>query len=203
MYAVPGLSFVENAIDYYQQYFGCKIYQFPNPSVFDMMRDNVFATPDQADVYDALDYPPDIQGTTDLENSIREWCTGLDNPIPEHAGYGMAMTATGVRSADSINRMSTIRKYGSVNYVTGQFYPIYDFKKERMVKELREANIALPVDYTIFGRTFDGLDARFIEPLKEYNTDDYEKIKAYFGLVDVDIRRLQHRREYWANRNVY
>ena len=37
----------------------------------------------------------------------------------------------------------------------------------------------------------DGLDYRFIKPLKEKMPDEYERIKKYFPLIDLEILRYE------------
>lgn len=39
----------------------------------------------------------------------------------------------------------------------------------------------------MFGRSFDGLDKRFMEPLKENRPQDFEIIKKWFPFVEADI----------------
>ena len=101
------------------------------------------------------------------------------------------MTAIGVRSADSLNRWRTINKYGAVNEKRKTFYPVYDWNMERLVNEIKDSGIKLPVDYKIWGKSFDGLDYRFIRPLKDHFPDDYEKLKELFPLIDTEIKRYE------------
>lgn len=47
----------------------------------------------------------------------------------------------------------------------------------------------LPVDYKLFGRTFDGIDYRFLKPIKENFPRDYEKIITWFPLAELELFR--------------
>jgi hypothetical protein len=47
--------------------------------------------------------------------------------------------------------------------------------------------VKLPIDYELFGRSFDGIDYRFAKPLRERLPEDYERIKFWFPLIDVEI----------------
>ena len=50
----------------------------------------------------------------------------------------------------------------------------------------------LPIDYDLFGRTFDGLDYRFIKPISENLPDDFELIRRWFPGVDLEMMRYEH-----------
>ena len=45
MYRVPDLSFEEDSLRYYEDYFGVKIMRLPHPSLWRMLRNNVFQSP--------------------------------------------------------------------------------------------------------------------------------------------------------------
>ncbi len=47
--------------------------------------------------------------------------------------------------------------------------------------------IKLPVDYEMFGRSFDGIDWRFVEPLRKHLPEDYERLRFWFPLVEMDF----------------
>ena len=55
----------------------------------------------------------------------------------------------------------------------------------------------MPIDYEWFGRTYDGIDYRFTSVLKEKSPADYERVKAAYPLVEVDIMRMKYREEYY------
>ena len=46
----------------------------------------------------------------------------------------------------------------------------------------------LPVDYEMFGRSFDGIDYRFISPIKERFPDDYARILEWFPMAGWVMR---------------
>ena len=50
-------------------------------------------------------------------------------------------------------------------------------------------DVKLPIDYEMFGKSFDGLDYRFLKPIKERFPEDYAKIKEFFPLIDLEILR--------------
>ena len=80
---------------------------------------------------------------------------------------------------------------GSVNFKKRHFYPIFDWNIEDLKNCLRDNNVKLPVDYEMWGKSFDGIDYRFIKPLKERFPADYDKLKELFPLLDLEIMRYE------------
>ena len=52
-------------------------------------------------------------------------------------------------------------------------------------------NDLLPVDYHMFGRTFDGIDYRFLAPLKKNRPADYQKVLDWFPLAEMEVWRYE------------
>ena len=69
--------------------------------------------------------------------------------------------------------------------------PVYDWRKARLVDELTSAGVTLPDDYLLFGRTFDGIDYRFLEPMKRFAPDDYQRVLDWFPLADLGLLRAR------------
>jgi len=84
-----------------------------------------------------------------------------------------------------------LKERGAVNVTKREFYPIWDLTKRRQMIELKRAGVQLPVDYRLFGRSFDGIYQRFCAPIKRYFPRDYERIKLFFPLVEADVKRWE------------
>lgn len=95
----------------------------------------------------------------------------------------------GVRAADSPIRRMSIKKTGPVNVRRAQAFPVYDWRAEHLRQAIVEAKCRLPVDYQLFGRSFDGIDARFLLPVREHYPDDYAVICDWFPLAPAIVRR--------------
>lgn len=50
----------------------------------------------------------------------------------------------------------------------------------------------LPPDYELFGRSFDGLDMRFMKPLREKRPKDFEVVKQWCPFIEADEKRWSH-----------
>ena len=176
-YLHPDLNFINKSLAYYEDVFETKIIRVPNQMLYKHLNSGLFQT--QKTWKHILKMGIPNFDNDDVKGYVKD-DLGLDAGV---------LTGIGVRSADSLNRWRTINKYGAVNENRQTFYPVYDWDIEKLVSEIKQANIKLPIDYKIWGKSFDGLDYRFIKPLKDHFPDDYEKLKEYFPLIDVEILR--------------
>lgn len=180
MYLVPDLEFVERSIRYYEDWFGCHIVRVPHPSLYRMLNALVFQPPERAAIIDSLAL--ENFEYLDMQDAIRSHLSLPDT----------CYTASGVRSADSPQRMLSLRRYGAINHAKRQFFPIWDWRKARLLEEIRGAGVRLPVDYQMFGRSFDGIDYRFLAPIRERFPRDYARILEWFPLADLEIKRREY-----------
>lgn len=178
-YMVPGLSFVEKTLTYYEDFFQTKIIRLPNPNLYRMLNYGTYQTRSTWNTIKSFAFP--LVKREELCEYIKE-DLGIDKG---------AYVAIGNRAADSLMRQRAIRIHGAVNHKIKTFFPVYDFKIADVISSIKGAGVQLPVDYHIWGKTFDGLDYRFIKPVKERWPDDYEKIKDFFPLIDLEIMRYE------------
>lgn len=180
LYLVPGLEFVEESLQYYESFYGTRIHRLPHPSLARMLRNLVYCPPHRVELLDSIGYP---EFTYD---DAETWlCQDLG--FPEKL-----WSARGVRAADSPMRRTTIVRWGAISEKRRSFFPIWDWKKADLLESLRGSGVRLPVDNRIFGRSFDGLDRRFLEPIREHFPRDYERILEWFPLADLDLLRYNH-----------
>jgi 3'-phosphoadenosine 5'-phosphosulfate sulfotransferase (PAPS reductase)/FAD synthetase len=176
MYLVPGLEFIEESLSYYERVLGTRIIRVPHPSLFRCLNNLVFQPPERRALIararlDNLDYK-------DIQDLLR-----ADHGIPR------AYVATGVRAADSPLRRLAVMRHGVINDKKKQFWPVHDWRIADVWREIGAAGIKLPVDYEMFGRSFDGLDYRFLKPIKDRFPRDYARILEWFPLADLEIFR--------------
>jgi len=180
MYLVPDLEFVERSIRYYEGWFGSRIIRVPHPSLHRMLNNLVFQPPERCAIIEAAGL--DNFDYTDMADVIRL-----------HAGLGdECLTASGVRAVDSPYRMISLRKNGAISEKNLQFFPIWDWRKDRLLATIQASGIALPADYRLFGRSFDGIDYRFLAPIKQHFPRDYARILEWFPLADLEIKRREY-----------
>lgn len=178
-YCVPGLDFVEDSLRYYEDFFQTRIYRLPHRSFWAWMAEGLFQPPERITTIEDFDMPA-------FDDAILGEVIRQAGSLPEGAYTGI-----GVRAADSPMRRVAIKRWGAVNHNSKQFYPVYDWKKADMLRELKASGVKLPVDYKLFGRTFDGLDYRFLAPIKEHFPEDYQRILEWFPLADLEFYRRE------------
>jgi hypothetical protein len=179
LYLVPGLEFVAESLAYYERVFGVKIWNLPHPSLYRWLNCYVFQTPAHAAVIAAAQLPSfDYE---DIRRLVREGA-GLPEGV---------YTASGVRAVDSPMRMASMKRHGPINRRAHTYMPVHDWKKARLREELVKSGIKLPVDYLMFGRSFDGLDLRFLVPLKRERPRDYKILLEWFPLAEMEVWRFE------------
>ncbi len=176
MYIVPNLDFVNNSINYFEHFFNKKIIQVPHPKTATILKSGF------------------LQISRNIETDFLDGydMDALAVYVADCIGYPPnTMMGIGNRKADNPIRHMSMTKYGVVNYERSTFYPIFDFTQGDVNNIIKENNCKIPIDYEIFGRSFDGLVYRFSTRIKERFPEDYEKIKVYFPLIDIEVKRAE------------
>ena len=179
LWLVPGLEFVEESLRYYEEYFQTHIIRLPHPSFWRQMNNFVWQSPERCQVIEAANMPP-----FDYDDLNRIMIEVYDLPAE-------TFCVSGVRAVDSPVRWSSMKKHGSINWNRRYCYPIWDMRKEELIATLTRHGVKLPVDYAMFGRSFDGVDYRFLKPLKEHYPADYERILEWFPMARFEMMRYE------------
>jgi hypothetical protein len=176
---VPGLEFIEDGLTYYEQFFGTKVIRVPNPAVMRMLRECVFQPPERVPVIDQLDIRP---GSYEAINEAVKKSVGWK---PD------TLCATGLRIQDNLLRRTAIKRHGPVTLGVRKFYPVWDWPISHMVEQFKRANLQLPVDYRMFGRSFDGLSAYYLLPIRKHFPRDFRRILDLYPIAEVIVRRAE------------
>jgi len=180
MYLVPDLEFVEDSLAYYEKVMRCRIIRLPHPSLYRWLNNYLFQPPGRHKVIEAAQLP-----NFDYAYHHERVCE-IAKVDPKRI-----LSATGVRAADSPHRRMALEKYGAINRKGKVWYPVWDWNKERLLAAIEKSGIKLPVDYHYFGRTFDGLDLRFLYPMKLNLPRDYQRVLEWFPLAEMEIYRFE------------
>lgn len=182
LYPVPGLEFVEDSLLYYEQFFGTRILRLPHPSLYRWLNNFVFQPPDRWRIIQELALPEfDYDGI----NTVLKEDYNLPNPTYQ---------ASGVRMNDSLQRRTAMLTHGPLSEKRQTFCPVFDWTADDLYNAISKAGVKLPIDYKWFGRTFDGLDYRFLKPIKDNAPRDYQRILEWFPLADLEIFRREQRK---------
>lgn len=179
-WTIPRLPMVEETIDKMERLFGSKIHQYPHPRWFKTLGTALFQTPERCSVLEAV-------GSYDVSYE-QLWVE-----IKQDLGLAEdTWIADGVRAADSIQRRASLTKHGVMRESTHKVSPIADWLKAEVMQALEDRGVGLPPDYVMFGRSFDGLDKRFMEPLREQRPEDFEIVRRWYPLIQADEMRWEH-----------
>lgn len=183
LYLIPGrvpgetLSFVEDGLKRLEDLWQKKIHRYPHPSFYRLLNNFVLQAPENCSVIEAAELPtPDYLLMWQL---IRH-----DLGLPEDT-----WSADGVRASDSLVRRGSIKKHGAMKTKGHKVSPIYDWLQGDVYNYIQAHNVPLPVDYEMFGRSFDGIDYRFLWPIKERFPDDYARILEWFPMAELEVMR--------------
>lgn len=181
-YPVPDLEFIEDALRYYEDAFGTEIVRVPHDGLLRQMEYGVWQTPGSMKAIRAL-------GITEVKSDELVALAAEDNDFDSDTFY----TAVGVRASDSVQRLTSVMRFGPLNRKRRSWWPIFDWTTARTLESIRAAKLRLPVDYHLFGRSFDGINEEYLRPLKERYPRDYERVRDYFPLVEADLVRHKFR----------
>jgi hypothetical protein len=189
MYGIPDLEFVEESLRYYErEMFDEPIIRMPHPSFYMQLHHCIFQPPDRVPLLHAAklgQYDHDYMRSLVIEEA----------KLPLNT-----MIATGLRAYDNTMRRMALVTYGPINRKSATFWPVWDMRKQDVIDTIKAAKLHLPVDYDLFGRTFDGICAEDLIPIKKHFPRDYQRILEWFPLADIELFRLERygTREIWS-----
>lgn len=181
MYSVPGLAFVDDSVAMFEDYFGCRIIQIPHPRVYRWLSNFVFQVPERIATIRAAELPEPSYAV-------------LEQLVLEQVGLPAdTWVADGTRAADSPNRRIGFTRFGPWrdHGDRHKVFPVWDWRSWHVKAALHRHKAPLPVDYEWFGRSFDGIDFRYLEPLSRHAPDDYARILAWFPLAELELFRAR------------
>lgn len=179
----PGLEFIEESQAYAEKKMGKRIINLPAPMLYNMLsaKSCDAQTPARVLPLQELDRQPfTFEQLQDFAINV----AGLDPGT---------YTALGVRAKDSARRALFFKTHGPLIHSKRKFYPVWDWDKDKLIEELKRHDVKLPVDYELWGRTFDGLYYNFLVKIRERFPRDYQKILDWFLLIDMEIYRYEKR----------
>lgn len=177
LYSVPGLQFVADSLKMYEDFFGQKIYDLPHPSLYRWLVNYTFCPPERWRIVDAA-------GLTEFTYEDVAATLRLDVGLPDDV-----WNADGVRATDSPMRRMAMSTHGPIRQDSRKVSVIWDWQIADVRAAIKRHACPLPPDYAWFGRSFDGLDYRFIEPLSRHAPEDYARVLDWFPLAELELFR--------------
>lgn len=182
---IPHMSFIDEYLEYAEKKIGKHIINLPSKMTYNLLSAEGCAAQPPHRVLPLFMCNLQPFDYEDIQNAaIRQ------AKLPEGT-----FTALGVRAADSARRALFFKTHGPITESKKKFYPIWDWNKDKLMSELKRNDVKLPIDYKLFGRSFDGLYYMYLKPIKDNYPEDYKRILEYYPLVDMEIYRYEKRKE--------
>ena len=169
MYYIPGLSFQEKQIRWYENRYGIEIVRLPHFELSNLLRYGTLRSPD----YDV----PIIS-----INDIYEWMRDKT---------GIRWIAAGERSGDSVIRGAMIKHSGSIDDKRWRFYPVAWWNQQEILDYIKVKKLYRGIDSRTLGTSFEGVNTRSFVFLKEHFPSDYERALKLFPLAEGAVVRYQ------------
>lgn len=196
-YLVPGLSFVEQSLRYYEDVFETPIVRLPHPNRYFWLSNFAYQSPDRIA---ALDYI--IGGILESDEALNGDHLYTMDMLWDHVrkqlgldklggGPVGAMHATGIRAADSPIRLAHYRKHGGFAPNGLLCYPVITWRLDDIEAMLESTGLMLPPEYAWIGRSFDGIMRRYTHPIAQHCPQDMARILEDFPLADLDFFRAE------------
>lgn len=187
LFYIPGrtpgrtLDFVEQGLTDLEDKLGKPIHRYPHPSFYRWLNNFVFQPPERCEVIEAANLPT-------VDYAVMWELIRKDLGLPADT-----YVADGVRAADSIVRRASFVRHGVMKANSRKVSPIADWLVGEVRARIAAAGIDLPVDYAphMFGRSFDGIDLRFLKPIHDHYPDDFQRILEWFPLADLALFRAE------------
>lgn len=180
LYWIPGLSFVEESLAYYEDYFEQRITRLPHPLFYDMLTTFAYQPPQRVHTIAGLELP-------------RFDFADIDTILAEENGLGNDWyCAIGFRSKDGLDRRNMIQQMGVAGVKKRHFYyPVWDWDVNQVAEIINRHGVKLPDDYRYWGRTLAAYDYQYISLMRKHFPDDYIRILDWFPLIEAEFFRYE------------
>jgi 3'-phosphoadenosine 5'-phosphosulfate sulfotransferase (PAPS reductase)/FAD synthetase len=195
MYHVPGITWVDEYINWFENKFNVKIYQVPGPILLADLTNGLYQTPSRKSAFAEL--MKTGKSFVPMKRDDIEWS------IRQYFGYENAYCAVGVKSGDSAMRRLAMRKTQGCNDNQKKWYPIWDFENRDVIDIIKKHGCKVPYDYSLFGITYENIDYRFSKVIKEKCPNNWATILELFPMAESIISRVEYYHpEYDAKKGV-
>lgn len=190
---VPGLSYVDKSLSFYEDLFETKILRFMDGEVIENVQGKSFQLFDNYPLIDSFNLPKGYYHYSEIADVVRK---KFNCPQAWHA---MA-----VLGCDNIfRRMNLLKKdangnltyTGAIKEAQQTFYPTFDWRLEQNFEVLEKNKLPLPADYTIAERTLTSLPCPLnVHGLYTKFPEDFAKLESLFPLIKSMWARCEFRK---------
>jgi hypothetical protein len=184
-YLIPNLPMAEESLDYFERkLFHRRILRYPDQRLYELLYQGAFLPMRNLAILEATPLRNPMHETGGLlawRNRVRNWI------IDQEGMDRRALIGVGVTARDSPVRWMSFQKHGAIRPGSGAFYPIWEYTRDMLLDAIRRSGLKLPIDYRLFGKSFDGLSAEYLVPIKRDRPQDWKVILEWFPLADQVI----------------
>ena len=181
--SLPGLSFVNQSLEYYERFFGTPIERIQSSQVLQAVRAGVFQSLEDEDYNDQIDFEPFD------DHAIADY-------VRAKHGVPRAWCAFGIAANDNINRRAWMKNVKGRNEKYRSFYPCWNWKLADILDAITEAGLKLPRDYLISNRSLSQMiGVKFLERMP---AADMAIIEEWFPLIRAGFARNEFRKKHLA-----
>jgi 3'-phosphoadenosine 5'-phosphosulfate sulfotransferase (PAPS reductase)/FAD synthetase len=195
MYFIPGLPFVDDYIDYFENHEKVKIIQVPHNVFLQALANWHWQPPIKSYAVELLQRSQNryVQmKKEDIENYIK-----IKTGIPAEA-----YTCVGVKAGDSAMRRMAMRKTQGINESKLKFYPIADYENSDVYSIIKKHGVKVPIDYRLFGISYENLQYRFAKNISEKCPESWRICKEWFPDIELSLARYEHYHPEWCGDNM-
>lgn len=179
LFHIPGLSYVESSLAYYEDYFEQHIYRMPHPALYDMFTTGAYQPVHRVSIIDGMRLPQFEYA--DIEDIL---CARLK--------LGKIFSAVGMRTADNIQRYTMITQVGPLGFKRRRwYYAIWDWNVAQVSEIIKRHGVKLAPEYSTMGRTIASFQYQELRALKDNYPADFEKFREWFPLIDLEFFRYE------------
>ena len=184
-YLCPGLSFVDEYVNYFEKRFGFKIIQYPSTTFLDLLESGCLQTPIGVAQNQKM-----IDENKGFFSYKRDKLTDLARE--DFKLSSTFLCANGIKASDSPLRSTALKKKEGLNTNNYKWYPIWNYSNQEIAEIIVRHDVKLPKDYEYWGLTIDGFDYRFVKYIKENLPSDWKVLQEYFPKIDLVYYKHQH-----------
>jgi 3'-phosphoadenosine 5'-phosphosulfate sulfotransferase (PAPS reductase)/FAD synthetase len=174
LYFAPGLPMIENYLSYIEDKLGQKIHRFPGKLLYEYLLNGLLQQPGVGEqMYEDLSDTHAIPKTGQINEYVMQY-------FPDDAMLGI-----GLRVSDGIFRAQKLRKRGPVEWEKREWYPVADCWQSDIVSEIKGSGFKLPVDYRLFGRSFESLRHWTAAPIRQHCPKTWDRLIELFPMAPL------------------
>lgn len=181
--SIPGLKFVDESLEYYEEFFKTKIERCISGDVMSAISNLVFQPQEDEELIDSLNI-------VSFDNHQVYLSLRKKYNLPD------AWCAFGINATDSIDRRIYVNKCRGRHDHRKTFYPCFDWKKQQILEFIFAHGAKLPRDYLLANRTIASLpNLRHLISMEKLMPDEFERVELLFPFIRARLARNEFRKD--------